>query len=32
MSKAGTRHGVYIATVAHAGDGNLHPVFVFDGD
>jgi glycolate oxidase len=24
------RHGVYIATVAHAGDGNLHPVFVFE--
>ncbi len=26
----GERHGVLIATVAHAGDGNLHPVFVFD--
>ena len=25
-----SRHGVLIATVAHAGDGNLHPVFVFD--
>lgn len=24
------RHDVMIATVAHAGDGNLHPVFVFD--
>ncbi|WP_229803134.1 FAD-binding oxidoreductase [Planobispora rosea] len=24
------RHGVPICTVAHAGDGNLHPVFVFD--
>jgi glycolate oxidase len=24
------RHGVFIATVAHAGDGNLHPVFVFE--
>lgn len=24
------RHGVKIATVAHAGDGNLHPAFVFD--
>ncbi|MGC5010429.1 FAD-binding oxidoreductase [Streptosporangium sp. DT93] len=23
-------HDVLIATVAHAGDGNLHPVFVFD--
>jgi glycolate oxidase len=27
---AAARHDVYIATVAHAGDGNLHPVFVFD--
>jgi glycolate oxidase len=26
----GARHGVLIATVAHAGDGNLHPTFVFD--
>ncbi len=25
------RHGVRIPTVAHAGDGNLHPNFVFDG-
>jgi glycolate oxidase len=25
------RHGVTIATVAHAGDGNLHPNFVFTG-
>ncbi|MER6172540.1 FAD-linked oxidase C-terminal domain-containing protein [Streptosporangium sp. NPDC001681] len=24
------KHGVLITTVAHAGDGNLHPVFVFD--
>ncbi|MEQ4722787.1 FAD-linked oxidase C-terminal domain-containing protein [Nonomuraea sp. B19D2] len=24
------RHDVKIATVAHAGDGNLHPVFIFD--
>ncbi|MDP9841536.1 FAD-binding oxidoreductase [Streptosporangium lutulentum] len=24
------RHDVRIATVAHAGDGNLHPVFTFD--
>ncbi|WP_068895625.1 FAD-binding oxidoreductase [Planomonospora sphaerica] len=24
------RHDVLICTVAHAGDGNLHPVFVFD--
>jgi glycolate oxidase len=31
-----TRHGVTIMTVAHAGDGNVHPTFVFeatpDGD
>lgn len=26
------RHGVEIPTVAHAGDGNLHPNFVFDGE
>jgi len=30
IEEAATRHDVYIATVAHAGDGNLHPVFVFD--
>ncbi|HEV2343723.1 MAG TPA: FAD-linked oxidase C-terminal domain-containing protein [Actinocrinis sp.] len=24
------KHGVTVPTVAHAGDGNLHPVFVFD--
>ncbi|GIH72128.1 FAD-binding oxidoreductase [Sphaerimonospora thailandensis] len=24
------RHGVKIATVAHAGDGNTHPVFIFE--
>lgn len=24
------RHGVAIPTVAHAGDGNLHPCFIFD--
>lgn len=28
----GREHGVAIPTVAHAGDGNLHPNFVFDGD
>jgi glycolate oxidase len=26
------RFGLVIPTVAHAGDGNLHPNFVFDGD
>jgi glycolate oxidase len=30
IEQATRRHDVYIATVAHAGDGNLHPVFVFD--
>jgi glycolate oxidase len=30
IDRAADRHGVFIATVAHAGDGNLHPVFVFD--
>ncbi len=30
IEQAGQRHGVFIATVAHAGDGNLHPVFVFE--
>lgn len=25
------RHGVRIPTTAHAGDGNLHPTFVFEG-
>ena len=27
---AAQRHKVFIATVAHAGGGNLHPLFVFD--
>lgn len=26
------RYGITIPTVAHAGDGNLHPNFVFDGE
>jgi glycolate oxidase len=30
IEAAAARHDVYIATVAHAGDGNLHPVFVFE--
>jgi glycolate oxidase len=30
IERAGRHHDVLIATVAHAGDGNLHPVFVFD--
>lgn len=30
VQRAGERHGVRTATVAHAGDGNLHPVFIYD--
>ncbi len=30
IGQAAGRHGVLISTVAHAGDGNLHPAFVFD--
>ncbi|MET8006467.1 FAD-binding oxidoreductase [Nonomuraea glycinis] len=30
IDAAGARHGVRICTVAHAGDGNLHPVFIFE--
>ncbi|SDG04787.1 glycolate oxidase [Sinosporangium album] len=30
IEAAAVRHDVLICTVAHAGDGNLHPVFVFD--
>jgi len=30
IERAAQKHGVIIATVAHAGDGNLHPLFVFD--
>jgi len=28
VSEIGARHGVQIATIAHAGDGNLHPLLV----
>jgi glycolate oxidase len=28
----GRRYGLEIPTIAHAGDGNLHPNFVFTGD
>jgi len=28
VSKIGARHGVQIATIAHAGDGNLHPLII----
>ncbi|MFI6595644.1 FAD-binding oxidoreductase [Nonomuraea sp. NPDC050536] len=30
VEEAARRHSVKICTVAHAGDGNLHPVFIFD--
>ncbi|WP_406674476.1 FAD-linked oxidase C-terminal domain-containing protein [Nonomuraea sp. N2-4H] len=30
IEEAAARHDVMIATVAHAGDGNLHPVFIFE--
>jgi glycolate oxidase len=30
IEEVAARHNVMIATVAHAGDGNVHPVFVFD--
>lgn len=31
IARVEREHGVSIPTVAHAGDGNLHPNFVFDG-
>lgn len=30
IEAVGEEHGVRIATVAHAGDGNLHPVFIYE--
>jgi len=30
LEQIAARHRVRVLTVAHAGDGNLHPVFVFD--
>jgi glycolate oxidase len=30
VTKIADRHQVTVATLAHAGDGNLHPIFVFD--
>jgi glycolate oxidase len=32
IQAAADRHGVRVATFGHAGDGNLHPNFVFDHD
>jgi glycolate oxidase len=31
VARTAEQYGVLVPTVAHAGDGNLHPVFVFDG-
>ena len=31
IARVEREHGIVIPTVAHAGDGNLHPNFVFDG-
>jgi glycolate oxidase len=28
IEEIGTRHGVHIASIAHAGDGNLHPLII----
>lgn len=30
VARIAAAHGVTVPTLAHAGDGNLHPVFVFD--
>ncbi|MFI9388466.1 FAD-binding oxidoreductase [Kutzneria sp. NPDC052558] len=30
VGEIAARHGVTVATLAHAGDGNLHPIFVVD--
>jgi glycolate oxidase len=30
VERIAARYGLAVPTVAHAGDGNLHPVFVFD--
>ncbi|WP_448809555.1 FAD-binding oxidoreductase [Agromyces bauzanensis] len=32
IDEIGRRYGIEIPTIAHAGDGNLHPNFVFTGD
>jgi glycolate oxidase len=32
IEQIGRRYGIEIPTIAHAGDGNLHPNFVFTGD
>ncbi len=32
IARVEREHGLVIPTVAHAGDGNLHPNFIFDGE
>jgi glycolate oxidase len=32
IDKISTEHGVRIATIAHAGDGNLHPLIITPAD
>lgn len=32
IARVEREHGVVIPTIAHAGDGNLHPSFIFTGD
>ena len=32
IERIADRHGVRVATFGHAGDGNLHPNFIFDRD
>ncbi|WP_442574931.1 FAD-binding oxidoreductase [Microbacterium sp. F51-2R] len=32
IARVEREHGIVIPTVAHAGDGNLHPNFIFDGE
>jgi glycolate oxidase len=32
IEEISARHGIEIPTLAHAGDGNLHPNFVFEGE
>jgi glycolate oxidase len=31
IERLGERHGIAVANVFHAGDGNLHPLILFDG-
>src|SRR4029079_5500612 len=30
ITETGTRHGIRIVNVFHAGDGNIHPILLFD--